>query len=79
MPFAFDGFVNREEAGRAGLEGDNIFNPYELWNSRMPRSGYAIFYLPEDLKRIEEIRDLPRYRELESDPRFVKKPLSCGN
>jgi len=43
MPFAFDGFVNVEEARKFGLDLNSVFSPYELWNSRMPRNAYAIF------------------------------------
>ena len=77
--FAFDGFVNIEEAKRAGLNLREISSPYDLWNSSLPQSAYGIFGLPEDPRGVEEVRELPSYRGFDSDKRFVKIKLSCGN
>ena len=72
MPNRAHAFVDVEEAKKRRIDLNNVQSPYTLWDSTLPREAYVIFKMPVD--------DLPpRYKKLESDPRYRKLELAFGN
>jgi len=70
MP-SFYTFVDKSEAEKRGIDIRNITSPYHLWNGVLDKEYYNVFPPNE-----QDSEDFKRY---ESDPRFVKIIVSCGN
>ncbi len=77
MP-SFYAFINVAKAKKSGLEPDKIYSPYDLWNG-LPRDAYRMFNYSSNPRLREVTESSEEFRELERNPEYVKRIVSCGN
>jgi hypothetical protein len=76
MPL-YHAFINREALKESGLRLEDIDSPYDIWNNPVLKIESHIFDIFDDGKPNKD--QMPEYKKLNADPKYVRVDVSCGN